>query len=88
METCTKLDSCEKIKIIMDKDMLDFQCANAIKEVCKKCDRPKGYHIEHAFHCEVCGKPFDRDGGHSCGAIHQRTIDCPHCGKTIEVGVV
>jgi predicted amidophosphoribosyltransferase len=86
MTNCTKIDTCEKIKIIMDKDMLDFQYADCIREVCMKCNRPKGY--DYAFNCEVCGKPFDRDGGHSCGAIHKHHIDCPHCGKIIEIGVV
>lgn len=37
MDNCDKIDKCFKIRIIMDKDMLDFQYAEAIKAVCGKC---------------------------------------------------
>jgi len=35
---CSKLDDCPKIKLILDKDLLDFQYAKAIRAVCAKCD--------------------------------------------------
>ena len=31
------VDSCQKIAIIMDKDILDWQAAEAIVAVCRKC---------------------------------------------------
>jgi len=34
---CPKLDNCFKIKTIMDKDLLDFQYAEAIRAVCTNC---------------------------------------------------
>jgi len=36
-EDCVKLDQCDKIRMILDKDMLDFQYAEAIRAVCSKC---------------------------------------------------
>lgn len=38
-EQCAKLDDCPKIKMILDKDLLDFQYAEAIRAVCAKCDQ-------------------------------------------------
>lgn len=40
METkqCSKLDDCPKIRMILDKDLLDFQYAEATRAVCAKCD--------------------------------------------------
>ena len=35
--TCSKINSCRKITIILDKDMLDFQYAEAIRSVCEVC---------------------------------------------------
>ncbi len=40
-EECPELDSCYKIKIILDKDLLDEQYAQAIRAVCAKCDLAK-----------------------------------------------
>ncbi len=34
---CKKLDDCYKIKIILDKDLLEFQYQDAIRAVCAKC---------------------------------------------------
>lgn len=42
---CDKIDSCEKIKMILDKDLLDFQYCEAIKKVCAKC-RQRGEQAE------------------------------------------
>jgi len=36
-EDCLKLDECYKIKMVLDKDLLDFQYAEAIREVCANC---------------------------------------------------
>ena len=36
-EECKKLNECYKITIILDKDLLDFQYAEAIRAVCSKC---------------------------------------------------
>jgi len=36
-KVCSKIDTCPKIKMILDKDMLDFQYAEAIRAVCAKC---------------------------------------------------
>jgi len=41
-EDCPKLDECYKIKMIQDKDMLDFQYAEAIRNVCANCPGVKG----------------------------------------------
>ena len=35
---CAKLDECQKIKMILDKDILESQAAEAIRTVCEKCD--------------------------------------------------
>ena len=35
---CTKTDNCQKIDMIKDKDMLDFQFVESVKAVCDKCD--------------------------------------------------
>jgi len=41
MSKCAKFDTCFKIKIIQDKDMLDFQYVQSVKDVCGKCeDKP------------------------------------------------
>ena len=40
-EQCPKLDDCPKIKMILDKDLLDFQYAEAIRAVCAKCNEGK-----------------------------------------------
>ena len=34
---CLKLDECYKVKMILDKDLLDFQYAEAIRQVCATC---------------------------------------------------
>lgn len=34
---CRKLDNCQKIQMILDKDIMGFQYAEAIREVCGKC---------------------------------------------------
>ena len=37
-EDCAKLDTCYKLKMVLDKDMLDFQYAESIRAVCGKCE--------------------------------------------------
>ena len=39
---CLILNDCPKIKMILDKDLLDFQYAGAIRAVCAKCDWDNG----------------------------------------------
>ncbi len=39
-EECYKLDECYKVKMVMDKDMEDFQCAECIRQVCANCPGP------------------------------------------------
>lgn len=34
---CKKIDFCEKIKIILDKDMLEYQYADCIRKTCAVC---------------------------------------------------
>ena len=34
---CKKLNSCPKITMILDKDISEFQYAEAIEKVCGKC---------------------------------------------------
>jgi hypothetical protein len=34
---CAKIDTCDKIKAILDKDMLEFQYAECIRKVCSLC---------------------------------------------------
>jgi hypothetical protein len=36
-EDCPKLDECHLIKIILGKDLLEFQYAEAIRAVCAAC---------------------------------------------------
>jgi len=35
---CTKLDTCPKITMLRDKDMLDFQFAESVRAVCALCE--------------------------------------------------
>ena len=42
LERCPKLDNCHKIGMILDKDLLDFQYAEAIRNVCAKCEEGGG----------------------------------------------
>jgi len=37
VKVCPKINDCYKIKMILDKDMLDFQYATCIREVCQIC---------------------------------------------------
>lgn len=37
-EDCPKLNECYKVKMILDKDLLDCQYAEVIQAVCAKCD--------------------------------------------------
>ena len=39
---CPKLDECHKVKVVLDKDLLDFQYAEAIRTVCANCSEVKG----------------------------------------------
>ena len=41
-EDCPNLDDCDKVKMILDKDALDFQYAEAIRKVCANCPGVKG----------------------------------------------
>jgi hypothetical protein len=54
---CAKLDSCYKIMIILDKDMLDFQYVDCINDVCGKCTN-KEQHPEKPII-----PPFKKHGG-------------------------
>jgi len=36
-EDCSRMDVCHKVKMILDKELLDFQYASAIRTVCNKC---------------------------------------------------
>jgi len=37
-EECPKFDECQKVKMVLDKDMLDFQYQEAIRSICSRCD--------------------------------------------------
>ena len=37
VKLCPQIDSCPRIDMIMDKDILDFQAADAIRSVCANC---------------------------------------------------
>lgn len=37
IKLCPKINNCYKIKMILDKDMCDFQYSDSIKAVCKIC---------------------------------------------------
>lgn len=39
---CGKIDSCTKISMVLDHDMLDGQYAEVIKKVCNKCNEKEG----------------------------------------------
>lgn len=45
-EDCPNLDECYKIKMVLDKDLPDSQCAEAIRAVCANCSEVKGRVIE------------------------------------------
>jgi hypothetical protein len=34
---CAKINECYKIKVILGKDLLDFQYAEAIRYACERC---------------------------------------------------
>jgi len=51
-EDCSKLDTCFKIEMIRDKAMLDFQYAEAIREVCARCDQGEVIRMKE---CSKCG---------------------------------
>lgn len=38
VENCDKLDTCHKIKMVLDHDLLEFQYAEAIHKICAKCN--------------------------------------------------
>ena len=40
-EKCSKLETCPKIVMVMDKDIMDFQYAESIRKVCGKCKEGK-----------------------------------------------
>ena len=40
-EDCPRLDQCSKLKMILDKDLLDFQYAEAIRVICAHCSEFK-----------------------------------------------
>lgn len=35
---CPKLDECPKVRMVFDKDMLEFQYGEAIRQICEKCE--------------------------------------------------
>ena len=37
-EDCPKLNTCYKVLMILDKDLLDFQYADCIREICGRCE--------------------------------------------------
>jgi len=37
MDKCEELNTCYKIKMVLDKDLQDFQYAVAIRKVCAHC---------------------------------------------------
>lgn len=37
---CPKFVHCEKIKMLLDKDLLDFQLAELIRNLCATCSEP------------------------------------------------
>lgn len=45
-EDCPKLNECAKVKMVLDKDLLDFQYQDAVREVCAKCEGVKPGWIE------------------------------------------
>jgi len=36
-EECPKLDECLRVKMILDKDMLDFRYVQCIRRICSAC---------------------------------------------------
>jgi hypothetical protein len=63
---CPKINDCYKIKMILDKDMCDFQYSDSIKAVCKIChERSESTNTEllvkiervsQAFYAKYAGK--------------------------------
>jgi hypothetical protein len=35
---CAKINECSKIKVILDHDLMDFQYAEIIRHVCRRCN--------------------------------------------------
>ena len=51
-EFCPKLDECPKIRMVLDKDMLDFQYSESIREICAKCSEGEVFRM---VKCPKCG---------------------------------
>jgi len=45
-EECPKLDECHRVKMVLDKDIEDFQYAQYIRKVCAGCSGQTSNHIE------------------------------------------
>jgi hypothetical protein len=56
-EECPKLDECYKVMMIFDKDALDFQYAEAIREVCARCTEVKANPVSVATLERQKGEP-------------------------------
>ena len=66
---CPKLNDCQKVAMVLDKDLLDLQYAEAIKSICARCTEKVGKQVRRMILCERCGHPmvlaamYDPDGG-------------------------
>ena len=45
-EECPKLDECHRVKMVLDKDMLDFQYVQCIRQICSTCSGRESNHRE------------------------------------------
>lgn len=77
---CAKINSCEKINIILDKDMLDFQYTDCINKACASCaNKLVG---SSSFHSEWMPE-------NPCSAYHKcdehpdfKSVKCAFCSRT------
>ena len=56
-EECPDLDECYKLRMIFDHDLLDFQYAEAIRDVCARCTEVKTNRISVATLKRQMGEP-------------------------------
>lgn len=49
MNQCVRFDKCEKVTIVLGKDLLDSQYLDLIEAVCIRCDDPNRWPVAAPF---------------------------------------
>lgn len=84
---CAKINTCDKIMTILDKDMFDFQYIDCINNVCNKCDGKESLSMSPPLQTSVCIF-FPHDGrceiDTDLKCVHSLTLgDCYSANITI-----